>query len=75
MAGELDRETIDIPCPECGHKNRKSVGWLKSHKQFTCAGCRKVTIETSNFGKEMRKVDTALSDLTKRLNKTFRIKS
>ena len=74
MAGKLDDGAFDIPCPECGHKNRKTLGWLKTHKQFTCAGCGNVTIETGSFREGMRKVDAAIGKLDKRLNKTFRIK-
>lgn len=72
MAGHLDSGRIDIPCPSCGHKHRKTIGWLKTHKQFTCAGCGKVEIQTSGFNKGMREVDAEIAKLTKSLNKSFR---
>lgn len=37
--GFLDDQTIAIPCPGCGEKNEKSVGWLKANDELTCAGC------------------------------------
>jgi hypothetical protein len=69
MVGQLDSGRVDLPCPECGYKNRKTVGWLKTHNQFVCAGCRKVTIDTRGFRQGMRKVDAELDKLTKRLSK------
>lgn len=74
MTNELDSGAFDIPCPECGHKNRKTVGWLKTHKQFVCAGCRKVTIKTGDFQKGMREVEAEFAKLKKSTDKTFRIK-
>ena len=74
MANELDKGIVDIPCPGCGHKNRKTVRWLKSHKQFTCAGCGKVEIETSALGKGLRDADAEIAKLTKSFEKLGRIK-
>ena len=75
MAGQLDSGQIDIPCPGCGHKNTKTVGWLKTHNDLTCGGCGNVIdIEASGFRKGMREIDAELAKLNKSLNKTFRIK-
>ena len=39
MAAELDGATIEVPCPKCRYKSRKTVGWLKAHSELTCIGC------------------------------------
>lgn len=31
----FDHQRIGIPC-DCGRETKKSIAWLKSHKQFTC---------------------------------------
>ena len=36
MSGDLDSYTIDLTCQNCQRKTPKSIGWLKTHKQFTC---------------------------------------
>ncbi len=41
MAVNFDDEKIDIPCPNCGHKAVKLLGWLKKNDTFTCAACNK----------------------------------
>lgn len=66
MAGYLNGAEIDIPCPSCGHKIKKSIGWLQSHDNLTCGGCRKVIkIEGgSDFRDAMREVDASLDELT-----------
>ena len=69
MASILDGSPIDLPCPGCGHKNRKTVGWIKLHSRMTCAGCgRDVILDSSDFRRGMRNVDTQLD----KLSKTFR---
>ena len=61
MAGQIVGSAIDLPCPGCGHKNRKTVGWLRTHSRMTCGGCgREVTLQSSNFRQGMRKVDAEL---------------
>jgi hypothetical protein len=74
MAGELDSGRVDLACPGCGHKNRKTVRWLKTHNEFICAGCGKVAIETSSFKKGFREVDAEIDSLTKTLKKGFNLK-
>ncbi len=35
----FEDQKIGVPCPECGHKTQKTIGWLKTHDKLTCAGC------------------------------------
>lgn len=30
---------IDVPCPNCGTKTRKSIAWLRSNDEFLCRNC------------------------------------
>jgi ribosomal protein S27E len=73
MPSPLDSSAVDVPCPGCGHKNRKTVGWLKTHDQMTCGGCGKVVqLESSGFRKGMREVDASLKKLTDTFKKLGR---
>lgn len=40
MKSALDAQTIDIPCPHCGHKLRQTIGQLKTKSSLTCSACR-----------------------------------
>ena len=35
----FENQEIGVPCPKCGHKTKKTVGWLKSNDKLTCGGC------------------------------------
>lgn len=66
----FDTASIDIPCPGCGHKTAQKFGWLKTHDQFTCAGCgNTVTVETEQFRSALKRVDKAIADLTRHFGK------
>ena len=30
---------VVVKCPECGHENRSTVGWLKYSQSLKCTGC------------------------------------
>lgn len=68
MARLLDNQTIDIDCPACGHKSRKTVGWLKAHRDFACACGQTIHIEADQFRREIAKVDKAVDDLLRKLD-------
>ena len=45
MAGFLDNQSIEIPCPDCGHKTAKTVGWIKANKKFICRCGAQINLE------------------------------
>jgi ribosomal protein S27E len=49
MKGILDDASITIPCPRCGEKTAKTIGWMKAHDQIVCPGCG-VTIKLQRDG-------------------------
>ena len=64
----LDSETLEIPCPECGEKARKSIAWLKSNRQFTCAGCGStINLQAEGLLAGIEEVEKAIADLGKTL--------
>ena len=72
MSGDLDSYTIDLTCQNCQLKTQKSVGWLKTHKQFTCrCGTRVDYFSASKVkGEIIKKAAKRLESNTKAFNKS-----
>lgn len=71
MLGSLDSAEIEIPCT-CGHKSKKTIGWIKSNSKFTCVCGINITLDADQFRREIDKVDDSLAGLQetiKRLGK------
>ena len=65
MGGILNNEKLDIECPQCKSKFRKTVRELK-RPGVKCPKCG-VRFETSQFKREMDKVDRSLKDFERSL--------
>lgn len=63
MTSILDDSEIEIPCENCQRKTKKSIGWIKTHKKFTCACGTEITINASQFKGEIAKIDKSLAAL------------
>ncbi len=64
-----DTATIGIPCPKCGHKTQKSIGWIKANKEFVCVCGRKVALDADHLLGEIAKAEKALTQLKESLKK------
>jgi len=55
MAERLfENASISLPCLGCGHKNKKTVGWLRDHTDLTCGVCgTKIKIDNAEFRSEL----------------------
>jgi lysyl-tRNA synthetase class I len=69
MAGILDSAEIEIPCENCGRKTKKSIGWIKNHSHFTCDCGTHIILDASKFKGEISKVDRAIGDLQRTIDK------
>jgi hypothetical protein len=65
----FDKEQIDIPCEGCGIKTKKTIGWIKSNKQLNCTCGATINLETSQFTRELKKIEKSFLDLEKTLKK------
>jgi transcription initiation factor TFIIIB Brf1 subunit/transcription initiation factor TFIIB len=72
--GIFDGHEIEVPCPKCGQKTKKTIGWLRDHAEMICAGCG-VTIVLKDEGfragldqadEAMKKVRAAFAGFGKR---------
>lgn len=66
----LDSAEIDMPCPQCGHENTKTLGWLKHNKHMVCAGCSEViAVDSSAMKESFKAVGQKLEDLGQNLSR------
>ncbi len=65
MSINFDKEEIDIPCEGCKRKNKKTIGWIKRNKQLNCTCGAIINLETSQFTRELQKIEKSFLDLEK----------
>ncbi len=73
MAGQsiLDGQPFDLPCPNCGRKTTKTVGWVKRHSQFTCTCGTVVTLEKSSFLKGIGDAERSIDRFKRNIRRNF----
>jgi len=69
MTNFLDDSTIELPCENCGRVTKKTIGWIKRNTQFAWACGTPIHLDTSQFKREIAKVDRAFADLRNTLKK------
>jgi hypothetical protein len=62
----LDNQTIEIPCPKCGVKHQKTIGWLNMNDRFACSCGVTITLDKQEWGK-LREVDDAFASIPKNI--------
>jgi len=66
----FDKQTIDIPCPRCGHKLTEQIGRLQPHMSFVCAGCKEpVEINATELLRKVKQANQQLADFGKRVSR------
>jgi ssDNA-binding Zn-finger/Zn-ribbon topoisomerase 1 len=64
---DLLKTKVEVPCPECGRKLRVTLGDIKQGRTVSCSGGHRVTLKDG--GKGIEKVDKALNDVARKLNR------
>lgn len=66
----FDGAELDIPCPHCGHKVKKTLGGLQRQSSFPCPRCRQpITVDMRDAARKVEKMNKAVADLQNRLKK------
>ena len=63
MLESLDSYEIHISCTHCGHKIKKSIGWIKSNSDFICVCGTTIRLDADQFKSDIADVERSLSDL------------
>ncbi len=59
---------LGIPCPGCGHKTPKSIGFIRANSVLVCAGCNEVvTVKGDELIAGLDKADRSIADLRNKL--------
>ncbi len=59
---------VDLSCPQCQRKVKKTIGWIKQNTQFVCAGCGSIVkLKKDQFIRELTKADKAVDDFKRKL--------
>ena len=71
MGTNFNSAPIGIPCPKCGYKTQKSIGWVKSNNSFVCVCGATINLDKNKFvsaiGHAERLVDDFKRKITRRM--------
>ena len=66
----FETSKINIPCPECGHKTKKTISWLKANDVMVCGGCSKqITLDRKDLLAGLKKAEKILDDFKRSIGK------
>lgn len=64
----FDAFEIDVPCPACGHKTKKSLRWLNANREMDCAGCgATVGLDNEELRAGIQRANKALDEFRRKL--------
>lgn len=70
MKLDLDRQSIDIPCPHCRGKISETIGKLKTNPKLTCRHCRQsFNVEANQLRAGIQQAEKAFADLQRSLGR------
>lgn len=56
-------EVFPFPCPNCGHKIEKTVGWLKANTRLRCPNCEtNIWYYPETFARALDEAERAIND-------------
>jgi len=65
VAFSFDNQEIELPCPKCSRKTKKSIGWIKRNKQMSCACGAVINLQSSDMQRELRRLESQINNLFK----------
>ena len=67
----LDNKSISFPCPKCGQKHEKTIGWLKANAELTCGCGVNIGLKTDELIKAVEQVEAQLATIPRKINIKF----
>lgn len=69
MKLNFDSASIELTCPNCGHKFSERLGQLKMEPTLTCAGCGgTIAIDAKNLNAGLEQADKTIADFRKTIS-------
>jgi hypothetical protein len=62
-----ERARLAVPCAACGKKHRKTLGWLRTHKQLACSCGGIIDIEAEKLLRSLGQADKTLAEFRRKL--------
>ncbi len=60
----FENAEIGIRCFRCGHKTKKTIGWIKANDELTCDGCGLVRrFDSEKLVRRVTEVNEGLDDM------------
>jgi transposase-like protein len=72
MSGQnlFDDGEVELPCPKCARKTKRTLGRLRREKKFKCAGCGSdVDVDTKELEQSMRSIGQSFDSLKRSLRR------
>ena len=62
--GLFDDAEVDVPCPECGKENQRTLRSLRAEEKFNCVGCGVlIAPDARDLDQGLGSAEKALEDL------------
>ena len=71
--GLFDDGIIEVPCPKCSKKHKKTIGWLRSHREIACSCGVGIVLDHAQFKRDLKGVDDAWGRVKDTLSKFNKI--
>ena len=76
LTAAIKKHPHELTCT-CGHKIKKTIGWLNDHTTFPCPACNvTIRVDKDELAKVIKAIDKAESDIGRmvdKLNKSFKL--
>jgi hypothetical protein len=71
--GMFDDAVLGFPCPQCAHKTKKTIAWIKANNSLSCEGCGGVIHLNRDFLKVPREDDKSIEHLKRALEDLWQV--
>jgi hypothetical protein len=65
--GLFDSAEIEFPCEVCKRKIKKTIGWLKSHKEVICACGTKIILDAKQLVNATNRLEKQIAGIPKNI--------
>ncbi len=67
----FDHQTISIPCPKCGKKHEKTIGWIKTNDKIACTCGVTIKLKRDDLVQGVDQAQKALDQIPRKI--TFKL--